>query len=82
MTDLTRMDATALAAAVASGETSAVEVTRAHLDRIGAVDTAVHAFLHVDADGAVAAAAAVDAARSRGDDLGPLAGVPLALKDV
>ncbi|HEU0214070.1 MAG TPA: Asp-tRNA(Asn)/Glu-tRNA(Gln) amidotransferase subunit GatA [Jiangellaceae bacterium] len=82
MTDLTRMDATALAAAVASGETSAVEVTRAHLDRIGAVDTAVHAFLHVDTDGAVAAAEAVDAARSRGDDLGPLAGVPLALKDV
>ena len=82
MTDLTRMDATALAEAVASGETSAVEVTRAHIDRIGAVDTAVHAFLHVDADGAVAAAEAVDAARSRGDDLGPLAGVPLALKDV
>jgi aspartyl-tRNA(Asn)/glutamyl-tRNA(Gln) amidotransferase subunit A len=82
MTDLTRMDATALAAAVASGETSAVEVTRVHLDRIGAVDTAVHAFLHVDTDGAVAAAEAVDAARSRGDDLGPLAGVPLALKDV
>ena len=82
MTHLTRMDATALAEAVASGETSAVEVTRAHIDRIGAVDTAVHAFLHVDADGAVAAAEAVDAARSRGDDLGPLAGVPLALKDV
>ncbi|MGH8825610.1 MAG: Asp-tRNA(Asn)/Glu-tRNA(Gln) amidotransferase subunit GatA [Jiangellaceae bacterium] len=82
MTDLTRMDATALAAAVAAGETSAVEVTRAHLDRIGAVDTAVHAFLYVDTDGAVAAAEAVDAARARGDDLGPLAGVPLALKDV
>jgi aspartyl-tRNA(Asn)/glutamyl-tRNA(Gln) amidotransferase subunit A len=82
MTDLTRMDATALAPAVASGETSAVEVTRAHLDRIAAVDTAVHAFLYVDTDGAVAAAEAVDAARARGDDLGPLAGVPLALKDV
>jgi len=82
MADLTRMDAAALAAAVASGETSAVEVTRAHLDRIRAVDTAVHAFLHVDAEGAIGAAEAVDARRGRGETLGPLAGVPLALKDV
>jgi len=82
MADLTRMDAAALAAAVASGETSAVEVTRAHLDRISAVDTAVHAFLHVDAEGAIGAAEAVDARRGRGETLGPLAGVPLALKDV
>ena len=82
MADLTRMDAAALAAAVASGETSAVEVTRAHLDRISAVDTAVHAFLYVDAEGAIGAAQAVDARRGRGETLGPLAGVPLALKDV
>jgi len=82
MTDLTRMDAAALAAAVASGETTAVEVTRAHLDRISAVDTAVHAFLYVDAEGAIDAAEAVDARRARGEKLGPLAGVPLALKDV
>jgi aspartyl-tRNA(Asn)/glutamyl-tRNA(Gln) amidotransferase subunit A len=82
MADLTRMDAAALAAAVASGETSAVEVTRAHLDRISAVDTAVHAFLYVDAEGAIGAAEAVDARRGRGETLGPLAGVPLALKDV
>ncbi|MGH8838868.1 MAG: Asp-tRNA(Asn)/Glu-tRNA(Gln) amidotransferase subunit GatA [Jiangellaceae bacterium] len=82
MADLTRMDAATLAAAVASGETSAVEVTRAHLDRISAVDTAVHAFLYVDAEGAIGAAEAVDARRGRGETLGPLAGVPLALKDV
>ena len=82
MADLTRMDAAALAAAVASGETSAVEVTRAHLDRISAVDTAVHAFLYVDAEGAIGAAEAVDARRGRGETLGPLAGMPLALKDV
>src|SRR5690606_33588999 len=61
---------------------SAEEVTRAHLDRISAVDPQVHAFLHVDADGALAAARAVDQRRAAGDDLGPLAGVPLALKDV
>jgi aspartyl-tRNA(Asn)/glutamyl-tRNA(Gln) amidotransferase subunit A len=80
--ELTRMTAAELAAAIAAGETSAVEVTRAHLDRIGAVDERVHAFLHVAPDAALAAAAAVDQRRRAGDPLGPLAGVPLALKDV
>ena len=82
MTDLTRLTAVQTAAAIASGETSAVAVTQAHLDRIGAVDEKVHAFLHVDHEGALAAARAVDAKRARGERLGPLAGVPLALKDV
>jgi aspartyl-tRNA(Asn)/glutamyl-tRNA(Gln) amidotransferase subunit A len=82
VTDLTRMTAAQLAATVASGEASAVEVTTAHLDRIAAVDGSVHAFLHIDAEGALAAAAAVDAKRAAGQPLGPLAGVPLALKDV
>jgi aspartyl-tRNA(Asn)/glutamyl-tRNA(Gln) amidotransferase subunit A len=82
VSELTRRTAADLAALVSSGEASAVEVTQAHLDRIGAVDGAVHAFLHVDADGALAAAAAVDAKRATGSPLGPLAGVPLALKDV
>ncbi|WP_240723221.1 amidase, partial [Haloactinopolyspora alba] len=75
-----------LATSIASGEVSAVEVTQAHLDRVDAVDgpaeSGVHAFLHVDADGALAAAADVDARRAAGERLGPLAGVPLALKDV
>ena len=61
---------------------SALEVTDAHLDRIGEVDDAVHAFLHVAADGARRAARAVDERRAAGEPLGPLAGVPLALKDV
>jgi aspartyl-tRNA(Asn)/glutamyl-tRNA(Gln) amidotransferase subunit A len=81
-TDLTGMTAAELAAVIASGETSAVDVTRAHLDRIGAVDERVRAFLHVAPDAALAAAAAVDAKRRAGEPLGPLAGVPLALKDV
>jgi aspartyl-tRNA(Asn)/glutamyl-tRNA(Gln) amidotransferase subunit A len=80
--DLTRLDAVTTAAAVASGETSAVDVAVAHLDRIAAVDGAVNAFLHVDADGALAAARQIDERRAAGEPLGPLAGVPLGLKDV
>ena len=80
--ELTRMTAAELAAAIAAGETSAVDVTQAHLDRISAVDERVHAFLHVAPEVALAAAAAVDQRRSAGEPLGPLAGVPLALKDV
>ncbi|GHJ13496.1 MULTISPECIES: Asp-tRNA(Asn)/Glu-tRNA(Gln) amidotransferase subunit GatA [unclassified Micromonospora] len=82
MTDLTRLNAVDLAGLVANGDASAVEVTRAHLDRIGAVDDRVHAFLHVDSDGALAAARAVDERRAAGEELGPLAGVPVAVKDV
>ena len=80
--DLIRLTAAQTASAVAGGEVSAVEVAQAHLDRIGAIDEQVHAFLHVDTEGALAAAAAVDAARASGAALSPLAGVPLALKDV
>jgi aspartyl-tRNA(Asn)/glutamyl-tRNA(Gln) amidotransferase subunit A len=78
MTDLVRHSAAALAARIAAREISAVEVTQAHLDRIAEVDGAVHAFLHVDTDNALAAAARVDS----GEVSGPLAGVPLALKDI
>src|SRR6202167_4540142 len=81
-TELTRMTAAELAAAIASGETSAVDVTQAHLNRIEAVDSSVHAFLHVAPEAALAAAEAVDARRAAGEPLGPLAGVPLVLKDL
>jgi aspartyl-tRNA(Asn)/glutamyl-tRNA(Gln) amidotransferase subunit A len=80
--DLTRMPAAALAAAVAAGEVSALEATDAHLARIDQTDSQVHAFLHVAPEHARAAAQAVDQRRCAGEDLGPLAGVPLALKDV
>ncbi|MFE3196627.1 Asp-tRNA(Asn)/Glu-tRNA(Gln) amidotransferase subunit GatA [Embleya sp. NPDC059237] len=82
MTETIRWTAAETASAIADGKVTAVEVAQAHLDRIEAVDAKVHAYLHVDADGALAAAKAVDDARARGDRLGPLAGVPLALKDV
>jgi aspartyl-tRNA(Asn)/glutamyl-tRNA(Gln) amidotransferase subunit A len=79
---LTRMTAAAIAGLIASGEVSAVEVAEAHLDRVARTDDKVHAFLHVNAAGALEAARAVDARRAAGEPLGPLAGVPLALKDV
>lgn len=82
MTELTRLTAAELSAGIAAGEVSAVEVTQAHLDRVGAVDPDTHAFLHLDSEGALAAARAVDDRRATGERLGPLAGVPLALKDV
>jgi aspartyl-tRNA(Asn)/glutamyl-tRNA(Gln) amidotransferase subunit A len=80
--ELTRLTAARIAAAIAAGDVSAVEVTQAHLDRIVAVDPDVHAFLHVAGLGALAAAEEVDRKRAAGEPLGPLAGVPLALKDV
>jgi len=80
--ELPRRSAAELAALLASGETSSVELTQAHLDRIAAVDDAVAAFLHVDAEGALAAAAETDRRRAAGEELPELAGVPIAVKDV
>src|SRR6516164_1812 len=82
MTELFRMSAAEIAKAVRGGEVSAAEVTDAHLARIEEVDGRIHAFLHVAADQARQAARAVDRRRAAGEDLGALAGVPLALKDV
>ena len=82
MSDLIRQSAATLASAISEGEVSAVEVAQAHLDRITAVDDRVHAFLHITTESAIAQAKAVDAKRASGDTLGPLAGVPLALKDI
>ena len=78
MTDLIRLSAAEAAARIAARDVSAVEVAQAHLDRIEAVDDQVHAFLHVNREGAIEQAGRVD----RGEITGPLAGVPLALKDV
>ena len=70
-----------LAAAVRSGDRSAVEILDEHLARITATDEEIHAFNHVMADEAAEVARAVDAAVAAGNDPGPLAGVPVALKD-
>jgi aspartyl-tRNA(Asn)/glutamyl-tRNA(Gln) amidotransferase subunit A len=71
-----------MADALAKGETTSVELTQAHLDRVAEVDGQVKAFLHVDSEGALAQAKDIDARRAKGEKLSPLAGIPLALKDV
>ena len=70
-----------IAAAVRSGVRTAVDVLEQHLAAIAKGEDAIHAFNLVIADEARAAAAAVDAAVAAGNDPGPLAGVPVALKD-
>lgn len=87
MSELIRATAADLAARLSAGDISAVEVAQAHLDRIAAVDgtgpdDGVHAYLHVAAESALASARAVDDARAAGEALPPLAGVPIAVKDV
>ena len=77
-----RRTAAEIADALAGGETTSVEVTRAHLDRIAEVDGAVHAFLQVDAEGALRDAAAADERRASGSPASALDGVPIAVKDV
>jgi aspartyl-tRNA(Asn)/glutamyl-tRNA(Gln) amidotransferase subunit A len=79
---LIKSSAAELGALIAAREVSAVEVAQAHLDQIAAVDERVHAFLHVDDEGALAAARSVDERLAAGEKLGPLAGVPVAVKDV
>ena len=80
--DLTRFSAVALVDLLEAGDVSSVELTRAHLDRIAEVDPAVHAFLHVDADGALAQAGDADERRRAGNAQSRLDGIPIAVKDV
>ncbi|MFI2490492.1 Asp-tRNA(Asn)/Glu-tRNA(Gln) amidotransferase subunit GatA [Promicromonospora kroppenstedtii] len=80
--DITRLSASDLASALSNKDLTSVEATRAHLDRIAAVDGDLNAFLHVATQEALATAADVDARRQAGEELHPLAGVPIAVKDV
>jgi aspartyl-tRNA(Asn)/glutamyl-tRNA(Gln) amidotransferase subunit A len=79
--ELITLTAADLAGRLTAGEVSSVEATQAHLDRIAEVDGDVHAFLHIS-DHALDVAADIDRRRAAGEQLSPIAGVPLAIKDV
>jgi aspartyl-tRNA(Asn)/glutamyl-tRNA(Gln) amidotransferase subunit A len=82
MSDLVLLSATEQAHRVRRRQVSAAELVRVHLERIDAVDEHIGAFLTVARDAALARAHEIDAALERGEDPGPLAGVPVALKDI
>ena len=71
-----------MASALAAKEISSVELTKQHLDRIASVDGKINAFLHIDNAGALEQAAEIDKKRASGEKLSPLAGVPIAVKDI
>ena len=81
-TEVTGLTAAELGAKIAAREVSSVEVTSAHLDRIAEIDNQLGAFLHVSGPQALVAAKAADDAIAAGEARSPLAGVPIALKDV
>ncbi|MFT8395991.1 Asp-tRNA(Asn)/Glu-tRNA(Gln) amidotransferase subunit GatA [Propionibacterium sp.] len=81
-TDVYTADALELGRRIAAGEQSSVEITQAFLDRIDDVDGQVNAFICVEPEDALAQAAAVDAQRAAGELPSPLAGVPVAVKDL
>ena len=67
---------------VSEGTATSRELVRIALDRVADEQQRLNAFVHVDADGALAAADAIDRARAAGEPLGPLAGVPFGVKDL
>ena len=70
-----------IAAGVRAGELSALEVLDAHLERVALREAEIHAFNHLTEEAARAAATGLDRRVAAGEDPGPLAGVPVALKD-
>ena len=79
--ELTSKSAVDLAAAIRSGEASAVAATEERLAAIAARDSEISAFTHLLDEAALAEAASIDQRVAAGEDPGPLAGVPIALKD-
>ena len=77
-----RMDAVSLAKRIRSKELSATEVTEAVLRRMEVLEPHIHAFCTPTPDVARAAAKAVDAQIAKGEPIGPLAGVPIGIKDL
>src|SRR5262245_64634665 len=81
-TAILQMSAVELLGHMQRGEFSARQVVDTFLAEIDRTETALHSFLHIDHEGARRAAASIDERRSRGERLGMLAGLPVAVKDV
>ena len=79
---LVTLTATEAAAEIARGAISAEDYSRACLERIDAVDGEIKAFVHLDREHVLAQARALDERRAQGRPIGPLHGVPVALKDI
>jgi Asp-tRNA(Asn)/Glu-tRNA(Gln) amidotransferase A subunit family amidase len=80
--ELTALTATEAAAEITRGAVSAEDYVRACLDRIEALDGEIKAFVHLDREHALAQARALDERRTQGHSLGPLHGIPVAIKDI
>ena len=79
--DILAYSAVELAQAIKAGETTAVEAMKAVLDRINASEESIHAYVTIDREAALAKAEAVQKQIEAGELTGPLAGVPVAIKD-
>jgi Asp-tRNA(Asn)/Glu-tRNA(Gln) amidotransferase A subunit family amidase len=80
--DITALTAVEAASEIARGAISAEDYTRACLERIAAVDSEVHAFVHLDPEHALAQARALDRRKASGERTGPLHGIPVGIKDI
>ena len=81
MTDILSMTAVELGKKIAAGEITSVEATKAYLNRIGEADKEIHAYITIEAEKALEAAREADRKIAAGELTGPLAGVPVAIKD-
>ena len=81
-TDLAYLPATELRSMIADKQVSSVEMTKLYLDRIDALDSQFNSYLTVTSDLALETAAEADRAVARGDELGPLHGLPISIKDL
>ena len=81
-TDLAYLPATEIRSMIAEKQVSSVEMTKLYLDRIDSLDSQFNSYLTVTSDLALEMAAKADRAVARGDDLGPLHGLPISIKDL